>query len=118
MNRTTLISGLNEDDLMTLRWNADVHTVYQKREQKYKLLDNKGEYLGDVLREKDGCRIVFYKNEINNEKFQKLIEIKNIVNKILSNQLENPNKQVKKIIPFSQYIDSYQRYSFLQRYAA
>jgi len=117
--RKTLVNELREDDLMTLRWNADVNTVYQKTTGTYRILNNKGEYIGEIIREcGNNCRIVFYENEMTKEKIQKLLEIKEVATKISNNQLQNPNNQIKKVIPFSRHIDSYQKYNYFSRYAA
>jgi hypothetical protein len=119
MKRTTLISGLKEEDLMTLRWNANINTVGKKTGE-YKILNNKGVYLGELWKEADGYKIMFDRDWINASELGELLEIKKIAEGIINKKIKSPIVNTKKVIPISRYLENYlyKKPIFLSEYAA
>jgi hypothetical protein len=112
MRNITLIAGLREEDFMNFRWNADVHMVHRKTGE-YKILDNHGTYLGEIVKDgEERYRIVFFGN-INKEIAEEVERVKKVAGLIVNKQLKSP--EIKSGI-FSRSIDHYQRNSL--RHAA
>lgn len=110
-----LIEGLKESDFMTLRWNAEVHTVHTKTGE-YRILNNRGAYLGEIVKEgEEKYRIVFCGN-MDKEIIEGIERVKNVSKMIMNRQLKTPEYQPKKILTFSPRTNYYQKNS--QRYAA
>jgi len=111
MKQCTLINGLREEDFMTLRWNADIHTVYRKTGE-YKILNNQGVYLGEIVKEGDDFyKIVVYEEDMKNvfsQTNEEIEKIKIISEMIINKQLDKPRIYGEKRVNFSPYIASYQ----------
>jgi hypothetical protein len=112
MKYNVLGAGLREEDLMTFRWNADVHTVHRKTGE-YKILDNRGAYLGEIVKDgEDRYKIVFFGN-VDREIREEIEKVKNVIGMITNRNVKSP--EIRTGI-FSRQIDHYQRNSL--RYAA
>ncbi len=114
MIKIALITGLREDNFMTLRWNADIHTVQQKTGE-YRILNNRGMYLGEIIKNSENYyKIIVNERDTNifSYKYKEIEKIKEIAERIVNNQLESP--EIKEKINFSPYIANYQKF----RYAA
>ncbi|MCL5018260.1 MAG: hypothetical protein M1416_00625 [Candidatus Pacearchaeota archaeon] len=97
---------LGEKDLMTLRWNADVHTVYRKTGE-YMIYNNKGICLGEIRRGK----IMLY--DLEGELSKETAKIRDVSEKIFKKQLTSPEFK-SKIVSVSPYLIHYQR-DFLRK---
>jgi hypothetical protein len=87
----TLVSGLREEDFMTLRWNADVHTV-RRRTGEYRILNNRGICLGEMIEENGSYNIKIYEDTNETETIRKVSE------EIINKKIEEP-----KVIDFLAY---------------
>ncbi|OGJ12509.1 hypothetical protein A3K82_03160 [Candidatus Pacearchaeota archaeon RBG_19FT_COMBO_34_9] len=110
MKQCTLVNGLREEDFMTLRWNADVHTVHRKTGE-YRILNNQGTCLGEIVKEsEEKYKIITYEEDMKNVLYKEIEKIKEISEKIISRQLDKPKiYKEKRKINFFPYIAHYQR---------
>jgi len=80
---------LKEKDLMTLRWNADVHTVYRKTGE-YIIYNNRRVCLGEIRRGK--IMLYNFKGETSKE----AEKVREVSEKIFKKQLTSPECKSKK----------------------
>lgn len=115
MMYNVLAEGLKEADLMTLRWNADVHTVHRKTGE-YRILNNYGSCVGEIIKEgEEKYKIVLYGRM--KENFPKETErVKNVSEMIVNHKINPPEYQKTKRTIIFPYRAHYQRNS--SRHAA
>ncbi len=100
-----LISGLKKENFMTLRWNADIHTV-QRRSGEYRILNKRGTCLGEIIEEDGSYKIMVYEDYKNNFKTIREIEkIRDVSKEIINKQLEKPKGiyKEKNVVNFLTY---------------
>jgi len=97
MAGVTLIDGLREEDFMTLRWHADVNTVYDRKTKTYTIRNNRGNYIGELVRNDFGgdYKIISCGSHLI-PSLKDLIKLKEVARLIINNQLTSPELKPKK----------------------
>jgi len=112
MKECTLVKGLKEEDFITLRWNADVHTVHRKTGE-YRILNNHGACLGELIKEDDETyKIVVNERDMENSFYMEIEKIKEMSEMIIHKKLDRPEMyEEKKMINFYPHRQNSLRYA-------
>lgn len=86
MIETILATGLTEKDFMTLRWNANVHTVHRKTGEIF-ILNSRGLCIGELMKGTSGYLVVGFNYGDNVEEINSLKQTSEMV---LNREIVNP----------------------------
>ncbi len=102
-----VIKGIREEDLMTLRWNANIHIMGEKMGIKYRVRNSNGTLIGEMEKgtKDEKYKITFY-NEAIKENYQDISRITKVVEQLAKRQLKNPVIE-NKIVYFSPHQRNY-----------
>jgi hypothetical protein len=85
------IKGIREEDFMTLRWNADIHIIGEKMGPRYRIRNNKGTLLGEMIQgtKDEQYKIIFY-GDVVRDNFQDIERIAKVAGQLAKKHLQNP----------------------------